>query len=303
MTEANSNTGLDWAHLGLDELLAQLRTAGSKPEPELLDAIRALGGEAVPALISMVTNPAEYEYAPGDEEGVTGWAPYSAVQILGEIHPPEALEPLLSLFSWDDYDYLSEELPDVIAKFGEPALDPLTAILAEPPNTVWTRWRAARGLKELATAHPGLRDEIVRRFTSQLDTDEPDDEDWPILVGALVSVLVDLKAEESLPSIIRAFEHDFIDPYMIDWEDVSRELDLPPGVAPHLEGKGRGRQSLFDSLLQPPMPRPAPARSARGATGVGRTGPIPYRRETPKVGRNDPCPCGSGKKYKKCHGR
>ena len=26
------------------------------------------------------------------------------------------------------------------------------------------------------------------------------------------------------------------------------------------------------------------------------------RREAPKVGRNDPCPCGSGKKYKKCCG-
>ena len=26
------------------------------------------------------------------------------------------------------------------------------------------------------------------------------------------------------------------------------------------------------------------------------------RREAPKVGRNEPCPCGSGKKYKKCHG-
>jgi preprotein translocase subunit SecA len=26
------------------------------------------------------------------------------------------------------------------------------------------------------------------------------------------------------------------------------------------------------------------------------------RRASPKVGRNDPCPCGSGKKYKKCHG-
>jgi len=24
--------------------------------------------------------------------------------------------------------------------------------------------------------------------------------------------------------------------------------------------------------------------------------------EEPKVGRNEPCPCGSGKKYKKCHG-
>ena len=29
----------------------------------------------------------------------------------------------------------------------------------------------------------------------------------------------------------------------------------------------------------------------------------PIRREEPKVGRNDPCPCGSGKKYKQCHGR
>lgn len=26
----------------------------------------------------------------------------------------------------------------------------------------------------------------------------------------------------------------------------------------------------------------------------------PYRREEPKIGRNDPCTCGSGKKYKKC---
>jgi len=28
----------------------------------------------------------------------------------------------------------------------------------------------------------------------------------------------------------------------------------------------------------------------------------PYKRESPKIGRNDPCPCGSGKKYKKCCG-
>ena len=27
---------------------------------------------------------------------------------------------------------------------------------------------------------------------------------------------------------------------------------------------------------------------------------LPFRKEAPKVGRNDPCPCGSGKKYKKC---
>jgi len=31
--------------------------------------------------------------------------------------------------------------------------------------------------------------------------------------------------------------------------------------------------------------------------------PVTQRNQGPKVGRNDPCPCGSGKKYKKCCGR
>jgi uncharacterized protein YecA (UPF0149 family) len=30
---------------------------------------------------------------------------------------------------------------------------------------------------------------------------------------------------------------------------------------------------------------------------------VTLQRDGEKVGRNDPCPCGSGKKYKKCHGR
>ena len=36
--------------------------------------------------------------------------------------------------------------------------------------------------------------------------------------------------------------------------------------------------------------------------GMVETHEEPFRREAPKVGRNDPCPCGSGKKYKKCCG-
>jgi len=30
---------------------------------------------------------------------------------------------------------------------------------------------------------------------------------------------------------------------------------------------------------------------------------VPFVRETPKIGRSDPCPCQSGKKYKKCCGK
>jgi len=29
----------------------------------------------------------------------------------------------------------------------------------------------------------------------------------------------------------------------------------------------------------------------------------PFVRDEQKIGRNDPCPCGSGKKYKQCHGK
>ena len=36
---------------------------------------------------------------------------------------------------------------------------------------------------------------------------------------------------------------------------------------------------------------------------VGASSEAPFKREVAKVGRNDPCPCGSGKKYKQCHGR
>jgi preprotein translocase subunit SecA len=33
------------------------------------------------------------------------------------------------------------------------------------------------------------------------------------------------------------------------------------------------------------------------------TDPATLALQVPKVGRNEPCPCGSGKKYKHCHGR
>jgi preprotein translocase subunit SecA len=49
------------------------------------------------------------------------------------------------------------------------------------------------------------------------------------------------------------------------------------------------------------LPGPAPAAQGTehaAATATAET----FIREGEKVGRNDPCPCGSGKKFKKCHG-
>ncbi|MDP7743907.1 MAG: SEC-C metal-binding domain-containing protein, partial [Lentisphaeria bacterium] len=51
---------------------------------------------------------------------------------------------------------------------------------------------------------------------------------------------------------------------------------------------------------------PRPDRQITASGGGSEDAPAarqPTVRSTPKVGRNEPCPCGSGKKYKRCHGR
>jgi preprotein translocase subunit SecA len=59
---------------------------------------------------------------------------------------------------------------------------------------------------------------------------------------------------------------------------------VAPAPAPAMAGPGAA-----------PPPPPPPAAQGEPAT--------PFVRGERKVGRNEPCPCGSGKKYKHCHGR
>ncbi|OHE86376.1 MAG: hypothetical protein A2579_00560 [Lysobacterales bacterium RIFOXYD1_FULL_69_11] len=63
---------------------------------------------------------------------------------------------------------------------------------------------------------------------------------------------------------------------------------------PTAEGGGSG--------VAAPRPAPAAARPTSTAVRMDQKPTAPSPRATPKVGRNDPCPCGSGKKFKQCHG-
>jgi preprotein translocase subunit SecA len=65
------------------------------------------------------------------------------------------------------------------------------------------------------------------------------------------------------------------------------EAEAMPEYGTGVSGGGRQAAASGDGEGPPP----------------GAEGPVqPIRRTEPKVGRNDPCPCGSGRKYKKCHG-
>jgi preprotein translocase subunit SecA len=69
-------------------------------------------------------------------------------------------------------------------------------------------------------------------------------------------------------------------------------LNAPSAQASSPFGAIRGSSSGAAAVAEPPRPARA------GGDDVVRQ----VKRDEPKVGRNDPCPCGSGKKYKKCHG-
>jgi preprotein translocase subunit SecA len=66
-----------------------------------------------------------------------------------------------------------------------------------------------------------------------------------------------------------------------------------PALPPSTDGLPLGTPSRDDRRL---------VASGGGAEGE-EAGPRQPVRAAPKVGRNEPCPCGSGKKYKQCHGR
>jgi len=82
---------------------------------------------------------------------------------------------------------------------------------------------------------------------------------------------------------------------------------MPP---PRIEYVERTAEQNEDELiLQHPDPdqaqeeAPPPEAVAYQHAGQQQSAPQPFRREAEKVGRNALCPCGSGRKYKKCHGR
>ncbi|MCH8027917.1 MAG: preprotein translocase subunit SecA [candidate division Zixibacteria bacterium] len=71
--------------------------------------------------------------------------------------------------------------------------------------------------------------------------------------------------------------------------------------ARHADSTGMGYAVAQQAAAAPAAGVATQANPMAEASQAGREART-FRREQPKIGRNDPCPCGSGKKFKKCHG-
>ena len=99
------------------------------------------------------------------------------------------------------------------------------------------------------------------------------------------------------------------------WHERASEEDLDEMLMPFVILSGRAREAAFDAgeaWVAPDEERRMMGEAREHLVDVildnraywfEASIPDPIRREAPKVGRNEACPCGSGKKYKHCHGR
>ena len=105
---------------------------------------------------------------------------------------------------------------------------------------------------------------------------------------------------ELTPSVREAFERDFVDQVYLDFEEFEADLERVRAGDPldtqqpwHHELFGDTIEELADwACFQPKEPTVA-RRSVPSSA-------VPTHNPFRNVGRNDPCPCGSGKKFKKC---
>jgi hypothetical protein len=281
----------------------------------------ALGilADTVPDLIRMAT---DERLNNGPQKSPLVWAPVHAWRALAQLRAPEAIAPLLALFQRaDDFEdeWVQSDLPEALALIGAPVIGPTSNYLTDVNHGEWARVTAADTLGHIGQAHPELRGECVARLAAQLErfVDQPE-----TVNTFVISALWDLRAVEALPVIEAAFASGRVDESVNgDLEDVQIHFKLktkrehPPkpnsltamqeqmaGWREQIEACEQENAELRETLevLQAIAPPETKSSDPLGDSEFDSL-PEPYVAQ-PKIGRNEPCPCGSDKKYKKCCG-
>jgi hypothetical protein len=296
-----------------------------KPDPQILDGIRAHGAAAVEPLVSLVVDTLAVTWAERDGE-VTSWdyADVYAVDLLAQLPlTAQAVRTLLDLVGhYKDDDWYSEEIGKELWHAGEVVIEPCLDVLRDRSLPEHQRNCAADLLEELARDQPDLRDRIADGLVEVMSSVERNDETWDdwAVNAFMLGALGETRAERYIPFVRQMFEQDRVDVMVLDldWvldkiqgkDPMERHKDIldPDSEDIDLKAALERAQSFFEALRSRKSPGESPWSSVQETPPSPPAGSgIPGRWEqvvAPKrPGRNDPCWCGSGKKYKKCHMR
>ncbi len=258
------------------------------------------------------------------DAGLQGWQELFCVDVAGEMRLADATSMLLDKLKTEDGDLLWDVAADALVRIGDEGV--VNAIAGRFDRDGW-------GF-QLSTASIVGR---IKRLESQAALMKllPAQSDLGV-VAAIVLALVDLGPTDpetlaTLRAIERGGGYDrmtlHLDEELLSLAVITGcELPEAPEWRKRIE-ENRSRWAMgtsnVDQLIRPTqflapstlhaaplMPSLAGGATSPGGAAVARrpparkpSGALPFRNANPKLGRNDPCRCGSGKKYKKCCGR
>ncbi len=282
----------------VDELVARLfehleadegdRFGQRQLPDELREELVAADAPMTQALIAILE---DRELGMADAPG-EGWIAIWAARLLAERGDEEAVEPMVELLSechWDTW--LHGALVSALRKFSEAAFEPTLRALeqAEQSGEDPEDEQGFRGALREVLARLGVHDDrIYDRLVAFLRED--------LELGA--SHLAEYGDERALEPLSQALDEASVDEsggfganhHLIELSEAVRTL------GGELTDAQQSKLRRADAIHEETRRRSQTSFSSRSGQG-----PRTYKKKPLEdIGRNDPCPCGSGKKYKKC---
>jgi len=276
------------------------------------------GADAAGPLREILANE-DYWY---EGQGGDHWIVVHAINILGAMRDERALPLLLEMVPhayFSNHDSAVEVLPAALAEYGAAALEPLMKFISEfrgayrdNPDFGHSRHTVSAALTRIALKEGAVRARVAEFIIGLFADPQEDDRIFLSFSAGHPTALDDTPGKErSLRAVRAAYERGMISQEIQgSFKEFTRMVrDRHPGLYNELKSelfeyykpeavewrrRARAEQEEDDPYRPEAMPG-APA----GYTSAERGGP----QRTEKIGRNDPCPCGSGKKYKKCCGQ
>ena len=235
-----------------------------------------------------------------------------AAHLLAEFQAKEALPYLMESLSitkdqaWDLFMHnLYESMPGVLYRLMGNHVDDYDRMIRDPKTPVLLRSILLSSLPFLVKYEDLSRERYCSLLHDylRLGIDESNE-------NFVTDVICDIpNGSTSFVSLAKeAFEKELVEPNAVGWAELEATmLEDPPRYDNVLANVKSDYSDAIAELKgwfcysEPkPLPKP-PQRSMLSSPGAFDSAfMLPQQQKTQKVGRNDPCPCGSGKKYKKC---
>ncbi len=304
------------AHVLVDTLVH----AGRHPHPDLIRDCVAAQDEITPALLAILKEDvlADTREKHWGEDDPRWYRMIHAGLLLIHFRETDALPWFVREYQQATIDNFNEWFENKLRLYGPAAVEPLIDLLHDRSAGTWGRIEAAGELSHIGGTHPEVRDTVLDALRETLpplaDDGSPDvpmdaeAEALPHLWATLTHELGRHQDEASREQIEALFEQDFIDEWMFgDVEEYHQLLrgDGDPfapasfDVVDYYEDWSEEGEKEREAAQQRQQERRT---RVRADEETGHYEGSTFVRDDADVGRNDPCPCGSGAKYKYCCG-